>query len=167
MSYLRKNKKIVTLQRPISVLYDDREKKPWKLYSLDFTMIKWRLRCGDYTIKGYEDIVAVEKKSGLKEFITNLGKKDRTRFERSLEKLAQYPIKCMVIEGCLDRRLFSVLSSIPTKLGPSSVYFWLSKIIIEYGIPVLFIGRNVTIKRDMLVELFNRIIREIEYGTYR
>lgn len=167
MSYLRKNKKVVNLGRPVTVLYDDREKKPWKIQSPDFTLSKCRLKCGDYTINGYSHIVAIEKKSGLKEFITNLGKKDRIRFERSLERLAEYPIKAIIIEACLDHRLFSTLSSIPTRLGPSSVYYWLNKIIVHYGIPVLFIGRNAVIRRDMLVDLFTWVVREIEYGTYK
>jgi ERCC4-type nuclease len=166
MGYLRKSKKVITLDRPITVLRDDREKNPWRIQSPDFSMKRKRLDVGDYTIDGYEDYVAIEKKSGLKEFITNLGSKDRKRFVRTLENLAEYEIKCIVIEDTLDKKLYNLFETMPTKLSPTSVYFWINKIIIHYGIPVLFVGRNYNMRNKMLVHLFNHIVEEIEQNDY-
>jgi len=166
MSYLKKCKKVITLDRPVIVLRDDREKQPWRIQSPDFRMQKKRLKTGDYTIDGYEEYVAVEKKANLKEFITNLGGHDRKRFVATLERLAEYEVKCIVIEDALDKRLYNLFKTMPTKLSPTSVYFWLNKIIIYYGIPVLFIGRSYNMRNKMLVHMFNWIVEQIEYNDY-
>ena len=166
MSYLKKPKKVIHLDRPITILRDDREKKPWRIVSPDFTHGKKRLMTGDYTIEGYEDVVAIEKKYGMKEFITNISGKDRKRFDATLVRLAEYPIKCIVIEDTLDKKLFDVFRALPTRLGPKSVYWWMNKIIIHYGIPILMLGRNYTIRQGMLLNLFNWVVEEIEYNDY-
>jgi len=108
-------------QKPV-VLYDDREHKPWLFLQSDYEMKRKRLKCGDYTIEGYEDIVAIEKKSGIEELLNDLtGKyrptfvaiekksgieellndltgKYRPTFKRFLKKLSQYPVKCIIVE---------------------------------------------------------------------
>ena len=165
MSYLKKRKKVIQLEKPVNILRDDREKKPWRINSPDFTVSKCRLSVGDYTIEGFEKTVAIEKKSGLKEFIMNLSGRDRKRFERELVKLAEFPIKCIVIEDTLDARLYRLFKTINTRIYPFSVYFWINKIIVQYGIPVLFIGRNPGIRRQMIIHLFEWVVKEIEYGT--
>ncbi|KKL07877.1 hypothetical protein LCGC14_2581580, partial [marine sediment metagenome] len=58
---------------PITIHWDDREKVGrWHIDHFQFKFVKKRLSVGDYTIKGYEDIIAVERKSGFKELIGNL-----------------------------------------------------------------------------------------------
>jgi ERCC4-type nuclease len=166
LGYLKTRKKVLTLDRPISVLYDDREKKGrWRLNSPDYVMSRCRLPVGDYTINGWSDQIIIERKRNLKEFITNIGGRDRKRFVATLEKMSEFSHAYIVIEDTLDTKLFDVFRSLPTKLAPYNVYYWLNKIIVYYNIPVLFIGRDPRIRRDMILQLFEFIVKEIEYGS--
>lgn len=152
MRYL-KTKKIL---KSFTVLVDDREKCPW---NLPYKTEKKRLKTGDYTIKGFENIIAIEKKSGLIELLNNLANGYRSTFERFLKRLGEYPVKCIVVEGVLSE--FSIncaLSYIRCKSGgkarltAKSIYYWVGEISIKYGIPVVFVEKGVC--PDLLPEIF-------------
>ena len=55
------------------------------------------LATGDYSVKGFEDIVVVERKS-LGDLISCMTT-GRERFEKELHRLQAYPTRCVVIEG--------------------------------------------------------------------
>lgn len=129
----------------IVILYDDRERKPW-VFPMPWPMKRKRLPAGDYTIEGYEDLIAIEKKSGLLELFGNLTGKDRVRFEKALLKLSKVPFNVLVIEDDYSNyeaefRQLKHNSKGRCMVNKSSLDCWLSKIAIEYSIPVLFIGK--------------------------
>ncbi len=162
MAYLPKKSSKSKSKYPVTILYDDRERKPWKIYSLMFKFKRTRLKCGDYTIEGFEDIVAIEKKSGILELISNLSGKDRPRFKRFLEKLSKYPIKCIVIEDSLSHIEAAFRSCPRTHLTPASIYYWLSVITIHYQIPILFVGKNKQQRGELLHYLFTEIVKKLD-----
>jgi len=141
-----------------TILVDDREKKPW-LFPSQYPMEKRRLKCGDYSIKGYEDLVAIEKKSGLNELFTNLTGNYRPTFKRFLSKLSKYPVRAIVVgnplrietlRACV--KILKLRSSGKSQLTEETIYYWVSEITFRYQIPVLFIDALVSV--NMLTRLF-------------
>lgn len=152
MRYL-KSKKVL---KQFTVIYDDREKKPW---CLPFEMKKKRLATGDYTISGYENVVAIEKKSGLIELLNDLANEYRSTFERFLKRLSEYPVKVIVVEDTLgELSINRALTHIRLKSGgrarltAKSIYYWTSEIAVKYNIPIIFVGKRARL--DLLPEIF-------------
>lgn len=79
----------------IVAIQDSREQCPVDLSPLK-TIVKG-LKVGDYSVEGYEDKIAIERKS-LQDFIGCCGS-SRERFERNIERLQLVPFRAIVIEG--------------------------------------------------------------------
>lgn len=76
-------------------LVDSREQRPWNLAPL--RMESATLATGDYTLKGLERIVSIERKS-LDDLVNCVGR-DRKRFERCVERMLAYPCRALIIES--------------------------------------------------------------------
>ena len=134
----------------LTIVHDDREKRPWTfIESVYGAMEKKRLKCGDYSIKGFEDIVAIEKKSGIGELFADLTGAYRETFKRFLKRLSKYPVKCIIVEnGFSDSNINSVLYTLKkksngrSKLSHDTMYYWVSEIMCRYGIPILFMDKG-------------------------
>jgi len=141
LRYLKSKK----IPKSFTVLVDDREKKAW---DLPYKIERKRLKTGDYTIKGFEKIIAIEKKSGLIELLNDLANGYRPTFERFLKRLSKYPIKCIVVEDVLnnvaiDRALMYIRkkSRGRCRLTSKTIYYWAAEISVKYGIPVIFVDK--------------------------
>jgi len=148
---------------PLTIYVDDREKKGiWNFNHAQFKFVKKRLPVADYTIKGFEDIIAVEKKSGFKEFIGNLTGAKRPKFEKYLDKLSEYELGILVIEGNFNslQRDFRTLKF--SKMTPEGVFHWVNKIIVEYGIPVIMMDCKGHNKDLFLYQLFDQLLQEAQ-----
>lgn len=55
------------------------------------------LYTGDYSIKGFEDLIAIERKS-LSDLMGCIGS-GRERFEKEIQRLRGYEVKSIVVEG--------------------------------------------------------------------
>src|SRR5262245_53638406 len=55
------------------------------------------LATGDYSVKGLERIIAIERKS-LADLLACCGV-ERERFDREVQRLLAYPVRCLVIES--------------------------------------------------------------------
>jgi len=150
--YLKKKK----IPNQFTVLMDDREKKGW---DLPYKVERKRLKTGDYTVKGFEDVIAIEKKSGLVELLNDLTTKYRPTFERFLERFSKYPVKVIVVEDTLSELSISrALVHIKKKSGgrarltSKSIHYWVAEISGKYGIPIVFVSKGV--KRDLLPQVF-------------
>lgn len=60
------------------------------------------LKTGDYTLVGLEDVVTVERKGSISEFVGNLSKKDLPRFERELTRMSTFRRSFVVLEFTFD-----------------------------------------------------------------
>ena len=83
--------------KPESVvaIVDTREQLP-----LDLAPLRTEtgtLATGDYSVKGLEHVVAVERKS-LPDLLGCVGR-DRERFDREVQRLLAYPTRCLVVES--------------------------------------------------------------------
>ncbi len=155
MGYLKKKKQAV-VRWPVTVLQDDREKKPLKLDPAHFKVKVKRLSVGDYTLEGWEDIIAIERKSSIKELVTNLSSRYRPTFKKFLAKLEKVPFKIIIIEDDLSNVIKTMLR-MKTGLTTYSVYYWLSRMLVYHGISIMFVGKG-RIRDAMVDELFVQIV---------
>lgn len=155
--YTRKLKK--KKQRyPIQVLVDDRERKPWKLDKEKFVTTVQRIPVGDYAILFGNETVIIEKKSGWKEFVTNLAGINRERFIRFLKRLSEYDHKYFIIEDSIESIDITIRTIPNTRLTSTTVYYWLTKIMVDYDIPVLLVGKHAIKSSCIIDQLFTRIV---------
>jgi len=77
------------------ILVDDREQKPWHFPGVETETA--HLTTGDYTVKGWEDYFAVERKS-LDDLATSVGT-NRNRFEAEVQRAQEFNHFAVVIEA--------------------------------------------------------------------
>lgn len=114
---------------PYSVVIDTREQHPFAFQNhnsdakdgrrpLIVPTVRACLQSGDYSIQGFEQRVAVERKS-LVDLFGSLGS-GRERFEREIQRLSVFDFAAVVVEGDWG----AVLSSPPpqSELRPKTVF---------------------------------------------
>jgi DNA excision repair protein ERCC-4 len=79
----------------VVAICDSREQLPLNLSPLQTEV--GTLSTGDYSIKGLEHVVAIERKS-LPDLLGCVGR-DRERFDREVQRLLAYPVRCLVVES--------------------------------------------------------------------
>lgn len=84
----------------MKILIDSREQRPFEFASFDVAPETATLPCGDYSLPGFVDRVAVERKS-LDDLVGCLVGKNRDRFERELARDGHYKLFSVVVEGSL------------------------------------------------------------------
>lgn len=122
----------------ITILIDTREQRP-----LDFFYgpadAKKRvntetatLSTGDYSIKGFEKLIAIERKS-LDDLCGVIGN-SRKRFESEIERLLSYPCRLIVVEADWDQiEAGQYRSKLTPKQIKGSIQGWIDK-----GVPFFF-----------------------------
>ena len=55
------------------------------------------LKTGDYTLKGFEDMVCIERKFSVEEIATNLGKK-KNAFDAEMKRMQEFPFRYIICE---------------------------------------------------------------------
>ncbi len=115
---------------PWTIAIDTRERKPLKF---DHPNEKVTLATGDYSIVGFEDRVAIERKS-LNDLINTLIH-NRERFEKELERFRSFQFKCIIVESDL-KAVFS--EKYRSKAHPMSIVGLFLSLMMDYDIPVLF-----------------------------
>ena len=113
---------------PFSIIVDSREQAPFHFTGIDVdksagsffgqslivSTIVDTLATGDYSILGFSDKVAVERKS-VSDWFHSIGT-DRERFEREAERLAKMDYAAVVIEGDWNELLLN--SAKYTRMNP-------------------------------------------------
>lgn len=89
--------------KPYLVLRDQREKlnKGWQ-FSASANCVGTEnatLKTGDYTLLGYENILAMERKGSISEFAKNI---TEDRFERELIRMDNFPFSFILLEFTMD-----------------------------------------------------------------
>jgi DNA excision repair protein ERCC-4 len=79
----------------ITALVDTREQTPLALPGLRIE--RATLSTGDYSVRGLENHVAIERKS-LPDCVACCGR-ERKRFDREIQRLLAYPVRCLVVEA--------------------------------------------------------------------
>jgi len=114
----------------MTVVIDTREQLE---YAFSVPSVRRKLEAGDYSVEGFEDRVAVERKS-MADFVSTVIR-GRKRFHKELEKLRHYEAACVVVEGnfrdLLEGRYLS-------DVHPNALAGSIASIIIDFGVPVYF-----------------------------
>jgi len=149
----------MSAKKVITLIQDDREKKPWtaKYLGPEFKIEIKRMRVGDYTIKGMEKLVRIERKANWEEIAVNIGgAKNRGNFTKELLALQQFPIRFLVINA--DYSSLASMRRYSNAVTPVVIANWMLKIELEFGISVITIGsRTNESTRHMTQEFFKRI----------
>lgn len=82
----------------IVAIVDTREQSPLDLSPL--SMETGALETGDYSVRGLEHVIRIERKS-LSDLIGCVGR-DRDRFNREIQRLLAFPVRSLVIEAGWD-----------------------------------------------------------------
>jgi len=82
-----------------TIIRDTREQQGYhfKPYNLCVGMEDLKLDTGDYTIKGLEDKICVERKASVTELALNLGQ-DKHRFMNEIQRMKHFPHRYLVLE---------------------------------------------------------------------
>lgn len=116
----------------ITAIVDTREQTPWSLDPLKTE--RGTLATGDYSIKGLESEIALERKS-LSDLLGCIGN-SRARFEAELERLAAYSVRAVIVEcSWSELEAGAYRSRIKPSAACGSVLGW-----VGMGIPFLFAG---------------------------
>lgn len=78
----------------LTVIIDTREQVP---FSFPCKTEPGTLDTGDYSVKGFERVCRIERKS-LPDLLGSLGK-ERKRFDAEIMRLLAYPVKALIIEA--------------------------------------------------------------------
>jgi len=143
-----------------TLVIDTREQSPLFITGSlpkGLVVVRDTLDVGDYSIRGFEHQVSVERKT-ISDLLGCLGN-DRERFKRELEKLKVYEWKAICLEGTEDELLqfhdFSLMH-------PNSIRQSIVSINIRYGVQFYFNPKRLSIERwvlDHLIKFF-RVKRE-------
>lgn len=133
-----------TVTAPFTILIDGREKAPYRFSGLHsgaasgsrplVVTTEWcHLTTGDYTVRGLEDMVTVERKS-LADLYSTLGQ-HRERFEEEFKRLAEFKRAVVVVEA----GWYEMIHWPPerSKLNPKTVFRTALSWHVRYGVPVI------------------------------
>lgn len=139
-------------------VFDPEDKKPGRVQILGTE--DGTLSAGDYTIKGLENIIVIERKYGLAELFGNMTPiSNRDRFEREMQRMIDLGIKhkYILVESNISNDIFSMCP--PQAKGPpsSGVMKWLIELGIKYNVHVMFVGDTGKRVSKMI---FEQIARE-------
>ena len=116
----------------MKIIIDTREQTPYTFQMFPVATVTGTLDTGDYSISGFEDVIAVERKE-LSDIISCLGS-GRERFTRELERLRGYE-SALVIESPLQTIREGKYRS---SMNPESAEQSLISIMQRFRLPVYF-----------------------------
>ncbi|NUP10878.1 MAG: hypothetical protein HOW73_32945 [Polyangiaceae bacterium] len=131
-----------------TIVIDTREQRPWTF--ADHPTVHRALPAGDYSVDGLEHRVAIERKS-IADLVSTLTA-GRERFERELQKLADYERAIIIVEGDLEDVIAGRYRS---KVPPQCLVGSFGSFFAQWGIATVFAGsvRNAQIlARSFLVK---------------
>lgn len=118
----------------IVALVDTREQTPLELPGLRTEAAS--LTTGDYSVKGLESIIAIERKS-LADLVACCGR-ERQRFDREIQRLLAYPVRSLVVEADWpDIEAGEWRSRLTPKQVGASLISWTVR-----GLPVVMAGNH-------------------------
>jgi len=133
-----------------TVIKDTREQDGYFFSNFDTCagMVEEKLDTGDYSIKGMEDKICIERKGCVEELAVNLGQKKHT-FLAEIDRMASFPFKFIVLEFSLEDLIkFPHETRIPVKNKGSLKITgkYMLKCLIEFqlynNVQVLFCGNK-------------------------
>jgi ERCC4-type nuclease len=141
-----------------TIAIDTREQLPWN-FPADVPTERATLSCGDYSVRGFENQIAIERKSlgDLTGTITF----GRERFIRELQRFAPFEFGAVVIEANIgDVWAHKYVS----KANPASIVGSCAAFTIDFGIPFFFAG-DASRAADFALRLLKRFYKNATEKT--
>jgi ERCC4-type nuclease len=142
-----------------TIIIDTREQHPWELKH--YSKASRKLDTGDYSVEGLENLLCIERKYSISEFVNNMGEK---RFKDVLERMKAYQYAFIIMEfNFSDILNFPVGSTIPKKvwdklkISPSYIIKYITDIQMKYGIHILFCDSVVGAEK-MALSIMRRVV---------
>jgi hypothetical protein len=132
-----------------TVIKDSREQKGWTFdaHTPDRRpprcngTITDTLETGDYSLVGYTDILAVERKFAFSELWGNYSSKKRPAFEKEMERMSEIKHSYIIIESSLTPDILELSPPQFTKGVPGkSLIRWLMYLSVKYGVHIIPAG---------------------------
>lgn len=123
-----------------TIIIDTREQAPWRFSNLPSE--PGSLATGDYSIRGLEHLIVLERKS-VGDLLAVIGR-ERIRFKRELARLRGFRFRCLVIEASyadLERGEWR------SQLKPSHVLGSLSAWMVQFELPIWLAGNHESAAR--------------------
>lgn len=139
----------------VTVIIDTREQNPFDLNPM--RMERDSLPTGDYTIRGFEDEIRVERKelNDLVGCMTN----GRERFEKELHRLMAYPVRMVVVEGSwTDLAEGNYTSNMAPNAATNTVISWHGR----FRMPFVFAGTRLYAQHYTARFLFHECRRAVQ-----
>lgn len=132
-----------------TIIIDTREQKPWLFQHQATANIK--LDTGDYSIQGYENVLAIERKRNVAEVANNITEK---RFKDVIDRLSKIKHSFILLEFDLqDVMTYPIGSDIPRKLwdkiriSPAFIIKHLIDLQLDHNIKVIFCGNSTNAEK--------------------
>ena len=139
----------------ITVIIDSREQFPFDLTPM--CSITEGLATGDYSVRGLEEVVAVERKE-LGDLISCIGP-GRERFKRELQRMKAYPERCVVVEATwADLAEGKYRSRLNPESATSTVASWIG----QFQVPFMLLGDRESAEKFTGRFLFHAARRWVE-----
>lgn len=131
------------MAEPFTIIVDTREQDPLPLAKLDgIATVPGALQSGDYSIPGFEESFAVERKS-LNDLVGSLTQ-DRDRFRRELHRLRGFDVAYLLVEASASDILAGKSFS---KANPKALMASLVSFELEFGVHAVFIPSRMDAAR--------------------
>jgi len=107
-------------QKKLTIIIDTREQKPYSFSSVktEFDIVRGTLKTGDYSLKGFEDKITVERKS-MSDAFGSFGN-GRKRLEKEMIRMGKFTFVAFVIEADWEKIFKS--PPVRSKLNPKTIY---------------------------------------------
>jgi DNA excision repair protein ERCC-4 len=139
------------------ILIDSREQHPYLFDNKDLNTQVAALPIGDYSIQGFQDRVAVERKT-LDDLVGCLVGKNRDRFERELQKGRYLDLFVVVVEASMNDIRSGAYRS---DMKPHAVLQSIIAFQIRYGTSFIFAGSRAG-GEYITLSLLQKYLYEIE-----
>ena len=152
------------------IIRDTREQQGWDFESYDKCkgIIRQKLDTGDYTVKGLESVLCIERKASTREISLNLGK-ERSRFVAEIERMSEFRWAYIVCEFSInDLMAFPENSGIPKRrwkyLRLNGKFMWktLCEFEEKYNVKTLFCGDRIKAE-EKVTDIFEEVLERLDY----
>jgi len=127
------------------------------------------LETGDYSLVGYTDILAIERKCGFAELWVNYSSKRRIAFENEMGRMSQLKYAYIIVESSITPDTLDLSPPQFTKGVPgTSLVRWLMSLTIKYGVQFIPAGQCGRKIAQLIFEEVVRVERDrwVSKGDY-
>lgn len=141
------------------IVVDTREARPYLFDSSTASVTRGALPAGDYSLRGFETRIAIERKS-LDDFV-NTVIHARERFRAELDVLATYDFAAIVVEANVEDLLAGRFTS---RANPASLFAIACAIVADRRIPVFWLSDRQT-AQAAVQQILGRLYRAAVAAT--